>query len=144
MKHLDLLTPSEKEMLLKFPAYLTLLAKNKFGEPNHNEEETPSNFSHIKTFSSDPMLKDFYKEADKVYEQNMAQFDDELPKGKEERDAAIKTELAKLETILNKLGTDYAKEMHSSMRSFKNHISEAHHSILESFIFPIPIKGLTF
>jgi len=29
------------------------------------------------------------------------------------------------------------------MKSFKEHVSEAHHNVLEDFLFPIPIKGLT-
>ena len=142
MKNLDSLTSSEKETLLKFPAYISLLAANWNGELNDYEREEAISFSHIKTFSSDPMLSNFYKEADKVLKNNLAQLDKDLPKEKEGRDDAIKSELAKLDGILKRLGRDYASTMHTSMKSFKEHVSEAHHSILESFIFPIPIKGL--
>ena len=143
MKNLESLTPSEKEMLLKFPAYISLLAANWNGELNDGEKKAAIHFSHIKTFSCEPLLSDFYHEADAVFEENIFKLNQELPKGKDERDKTIKSELANLEGILKKLGKEYAIIMHRSMKSFKDHVSKAHHSILESFIFPIPIKGLT-
>lgn len=142
MKNLESLTASEKETLLKFPAYISLLAANWNGELNDYEREEAISFSHIKTFSCHPMLSNFYEEANKVFENNIEQINKELPEEKEEREKAIKSELAKLEDILKKLGHDYARTLHTSMKSFKEHVSEAHHSILESFMFPIPIKGL--
>jgi hypothetical protein len=33
--------------------------------------------------------------------------------------------------------------MRDSLRSYKSHISRAHRNILEYFIFPLPIKGIT-
>jgi len=38
----------------------------------------------------------------------------------------------------------YAATMHQSMKSFKEHVSRAHWNFLEAFIFPVPIKGLTY
>jgi hypothetical protein len=29
------------------------------------------------------------------------------------------------------------------MKSFKDHVSKAHHNVLVDFIFPMPIKGLS-
>lgn len=143
MEHLNSLTASEKETLLKFPAYISLLAANWNGELTRAEKKEAIQLAHIKTFSCDPLLSNFYHEADAVFKKNMEQLDRELPEDADERGAAIKKELEKLEAILNKLGKEYAKTMHASMESFKDHVSRAHHSILESFVFPIPIKGLT-
>lgn len=143
MKKFETLTTVEKEMLLKFPAYISLLAANWDGNLSENEKKEAIYLAHIKTFTSHPLLKEFYLEADKVFKSNIEQLDNELPKEKKERDEAIKTELQKLEPILKKLGKYFAQTMHSSMSSFKNHVSASHHSILESFIFPIPIKGIT-
>jgi len=66
-----------------------------------------------------------------------------LPTEKDFREAAIKKELLKLEKIVQKLGKDYTLTMHSSMKSFKEHVSKAHHNVLTNFIFPLPIPGLT-
>jgi hypothetical protein len=77
-----------------------------------------------------------------VFESNIVELDQELPKGKENRDAAIRRELLKLEGIVLKSGEVYASTMFESMRSFKDHISKAHHNVLVDFVFPLPIKGL--
>lgn len=143
MKNLENLSPSEKEFLLKFPAYISLLAANNDLGMSESEKEAAINFSHIKTFSHDPMLHSFYQQADKEFKQNITDLDNQIPKDKNERESAIQNELAKIETILGKLEKDYAAILVRSMTSFKNHVSKAHHSILEYFIFPIPIKGLT-
>jgi hypothetical protein len=33
--------------------------------------------------------------------------------------------------------------MNQSMKSFKEHVSASHQNFLESFIFPVPIEGIT-
>ncbi len=142
MKNLETLNHSEKEMLLKFPTYISLLAANNDEGLDEMERKSAIKFSHIKTFSCDPLLFNFYQQADKVFEENITALDNQLPKGKIEREAEIKNELAKLEFILKKLGKEYASIMHHSMKTFKDHISNAHNSVLVSFIFPIPIKGI--
>ncbi len=142
MENLETLNDTEKEMLLKFPAYISLLAANNDEGLDETEKKTAIKFSHIKTFSCDPLLFNFYQQADKVFEENITTLHNQLPKGKDEREAAIKDELSKLESILKKLGKEYARTMHRSMATFKGHVSKAHRSVLESFIFPIPIKGI--
>jgi hypothetical protein len=49
----------------------------------------------------------------------------------------------KLEKIVLKLGEEYTSIMYHSMKTFKDHVSKAHHNVLVNFIFPIPILGLT-
>lgn len=139
----DILSPSEKEKLLKFPAYIALLAANWDGKIDETEKKKAINFSHVKTYSSDdPVLKKFFTEADKVFEKNFEELDEQLPKEKEARDKAIDAEIAKLEPIVLKLGREYAVKMHDAIKGFKEHVSKAHHGLLESFILPLSIKGL--
>lgn len=70
--------------------------------------------------------------------------DKDLPSGKEERNAAIKKKLLGLEKIVLKLGKEYTAVMQRSMKSFKEHVSKAHHNVFVDFIFPMPIEGLTY
>ncbi len=144
MKQFNNLLEQEKESLLKFPAYISLLAADSDDNFDKSEEKSAIKFSHIRTFSSDPLLTEFYIEADKVFKRNIEQLDKELPEKKKRREAAIKNELSNLEKIVLKLGQDYTSTMHRSMKSFKDHVSQAHHSVLVDFIFPMPIKGLTY
>ncbi len=144
MKPFKELTASENKALLKFPAFVSLLAANSDDKLDAAEKQSAIKFSHIKTYSCDPLLTEFYEAADKVFENNIQQIDKDLPLEKADRIAAIKKELMKLETIVLKLGEEYATVMHRSMKSFKDHVSQAHHNVLIDFIFPMPIKGLTY
>ena len=143
MKLFKNLSLQEKEALLKFPAYISLLAANMDDKLDDDKKQSAIKFAHTKTFSSDPLLADFYKEADKVFEKNIEQLDSDLPKGKENRAIAIKNELSNLDRVVLKLGKKYASIMHLSMASFKEYVSKAHHNVLVDFIIPLPIPGLT-
>ena len=137
------LTLEESKKLLKFPAYISLLAANWNDNLDDVEKESAIKFAHTKTFSCDPLLAEFYSEAEKIFENNIEQLDRDLPKRKEDRAVAIKMELSDLEKIVAKLGKEYVSVMHNSLKSFKDHVSKSHNSVLVDFIFPIPIPGLT-
>lgn len=137
------LTRAEKEQLLKFPVYLSLLAASKDCRLDGRELHTAVKLTHIKTFSCDPVLADYYAEVDKNFETALLEISDHLPDDKDPREIAIKRELYKLENLLHKLDKRYAAIMHDSLRSYKDHVSRAHRNVLEYFIFPLPINGIT-
>jgi hypothetical protein len=137
------LSIQEYEALLRFPVYISLLAASSDYKPDKIEKMAALKFAHIKTFSCDPLLAEFYKSADKVFKRNLEQLDKELPEEIDDRKAEIKKELSKIERIVLKLGKEYTSTMHRSMKSFKEHVSKAHHNVLVDFIFPVPIPGLT-
>ena len=138
------LSDQEHDLLLKFPAYISLLAANTDGVLDKDEEFSANELAHMKSFSCDLILKGFYKEVNLDFETTLEKLDQSLPKGKESRATAIKAELANIEVIMLKLGDEYTSIMNKSMRSFKDHVSSAHHNVLIDFIFPIPIKGLSY
>jgi hypothetical protein len=136
------LSTKENQALLKFPAYISMLAAQKDDKLDETEKKSAIKFSHTKTFSCNPLLTLFYGEADKVFKKNIEQLDNDLPKDKEIREVVIKRELMNLEKVVLKLGKEYTLEMHRSMKSFKLHVSKAHHNVLVDFIFPLSIPGL--
>lgn len=129
--------------MFKFPAYISLLAASADSGLDKAEKRAAVKLTHIKTFSCDPMLSDFYARVEQHFETTITELNDKLSHDKQEREAAIKKELSKLEAILRKLGTQYAAVMHKSLRSYKDHVSKAHRNVLEYFIFPMPIQGIT-
>jgi hypothetical protein len=137
------LNPAERDMLLKFPVYISMLAAEHDDQLDKTEKRAAAKFCHVKTFTCDPLLAGFYQAADENFERNIAELDQSLPVGKSEREEMIRNELSKIEKVLLKLGTDYSLVMHHSMRSFKKHVSNAHRNVLEYFVFPLPIKGVT-
>jgi chorismate mutase len=74
----------------------------------------------------------------------MMNLNSKLPIEKNQREMAIKDKLSKLEKSLTLLDEKYAKALHKSMKSFKEHVSQAHHNVLVDFLFPIPVKGLSY
>jgi hypothetical protein len=143
MKNLKMLTKPEQELLLKYPVYIVLLAVNKDARIDEEEKITASKFLHIKTYSGNPILRDFYDKADQNFEHDLLELDQTLPKDKIARETAIRIRLAEIENVLQKLDPEYAALLHASMQSFKEHVSKAHFNVLEYFIFPLPIKGIT-
>jgi hypothetical protein len=138
------LSPEKKEQLLKFPAYVSLLAANYHSNGMDSEEKKSAiDFSHIKTFSVNPLLKEFFEDVEKGFEQTITALDEKLPKRKNEREVILRTELEKIEKILLNTDPEFSNLLHESMRAFKEHVAHAHHSLMEYLIFPIPIKGLT-
>jgi hypothetical protein len=144
MTTFEQLSKADQDEFLKFPAYISLLAANEYGAIDDIDRKTAIEFDHTKTYTCNPILSGFYEKADHVFKTNFMRLDNELPKGKIARGATIKAELAKLELILLKFDRDYAAAMHQSMKSFKDHISTAHWNVLDSFLFPIPIKGISY
>ena len=142
MNAFNKLTTKENEALLKFPAYISILAANNDSKLDKAEKEVVIKLSHTATFACAPILREFYSEADKVFKENIELLENELPKEKAGREAAINKELLKLEKIILKLGDEYTAAMHDSMKCFKEHVSKAHHNVLLNFIIPVSIPGL--
>lgn len=140
----SILSKQEHDLLLLFPAYISLLAANTDGVIDQKELFSANELAHTKAFSCDPLLHDFYEEVNLTFEQTLENLDKSLPIGKEGRATAIKSKLLNIESIMLKLGAEYTICMHQSMKSFKEHVSKAHHNVLVDFIFPIPIKGLSY
>ncbi|MEY3412366.1 MAG: hypothetical protein RIQ70_1054, partial [Bacteroidota bacterium] len=55
MNPFDNLTAQENEALLKFPAYIALLAAYSDDKLDEVEKDAAVNFAHIKTFTADPL-----------------------------------------------------------------------------------------
>lgn len=138
------LTSKEKEKLLRFPAYITLLAANADGKLDDREKQKAKDLAQIKNYDNkEALLMRYYDEVAVVFEHDLEYLDGILPKDKESREAAIRQQFAEMEGILNKLGVQYNNAMHRSLQSFKEHVSKAHDNTLERFFFPFPIKGFT-
>lgn len=144
MKDFKNLHKIEYKKLLQFPAYISLLAANMDGHLDDVEKHSAIELTHIKTFSGDSLLIEFFKDVEDSFEKNMISIDSKLPIGKNEREIAIKNELLKLEKTLDLLDEKYVKVMHKNMKLFKEHVSQAHHNTLVDFLFPTPIKGLSY
>lgn len=142
MKQYGDLTALQKKSLLRFPAYISLLATSD-SKIDQEERKVAIKLAHTKAFACHSVLTLFCKESWDVFEENLMQLEALLPTDKKNRDEAIRKEIVKLEAILRKLDSSYGAVMHKSMKSFKEQVARAHHSVIEDFILPIAIPGLT-
>ena len=143
MEHFKNLSESEKEQLVRFPAYISLLASTAENGIDKQEKNAAVKLTHVKTYSCDPLLSGFYEMAVNSFENTITLLDRELPHSKEERKEAIIHELNKLEVLLKKLPPAFADVFRKSMDSYKKHVSKAHRNVLEYFVFPLPINGIS-
>lgn len=143
MKNYNELKEKEKAQLLKFPAYISLLASTVEEEMDKDEKAVAVKLTHVKTFSSHPLLADYYKDAEKVFEQTITALNQSLPHNRVARMDAIHEELSKLEDVLKKLDPYYRALLLRSMQSYKHYVSRAHRNVLEYFLFPMPINGIS-
>ena len=143
MKHYDDLTEKEKEPLLKFPAYMSLLTSTAKDGIDKEEKNAAIKITHLKTFSSDPMIISFYKDAEASFEKTITELDKTLPIEKEVREQAINLELEKLEPLLHKLDPAFVNILRRSMKSYHYYLPKAHENFLEYFIFPMPFEGIS-
>lgn len=140
---LEHLTGNEVASLLKFPAYMSLLAANADGKMDETEKKSAIKLTHIKTFHSDPKLAAFYAAVSKTFEQDIETLNKQLPAERHVRQEVIETKLKELADILAKLNPDYQEAMVRSMHAYKDHVSHAHYNVLESFVMPIVLRGIT-
>lgn len=143
MKQYHELTKEEKEQLLQFPAYISLLASTAEEGIDKAEKKAAVKLTHIKTFSCNPLLKDFYKDAEGIFEPTISHLNKTLPHTRAERIEAIHQALANLEPLLKKMEPSFASVLRKSMQDYKHHVSKAHRNVLEYFIFPMPVSGIT-
>ncbi|RFZ91284.1 hypothetical protein D0C36_20350 [Mucilaginibacter conchicola] len=137
----DHLSDTEQQEFLKCPAYLPLLAANRHGFAGDKELVAAEPFDHLETFAPRPLLAELYEQAKRVYQPNLEKLDNQLPKGKFERDVAIRSELKKISGLLLKFDAAFAALMHQNMNAFKGHVSAAHEDNLDDFYSPCPARG---
>jgi len=141
--YFEKLTAEEKELLLKAPVLVSVLAASGDHEINKVRKADAVKLAHLKTFTDDFLLLPYYSEVEKSFEnyfeitvKKYAPFDD----AKREE---LKKEINVLNTVITKLDEDFAKTLHRSLANYANHVRKADKGFLENFIFPIPIHGLT-
>jgi hypothetical protein len=138
-----MLTTEEQEILLKAPALVSVLASCSLNEVNKAQKADAIKLSHLKTFTANPVLREYYEEVDKRFK---TQFDSIVkayfPFDEDKRNA-LKQEIERVNVIIAKLDKWYGETLHKSLEGYANHVRKAAHSIFQDFMFPLPIRGLS-
>jgi hypothetical protein len=75
--------------------------------------------------------------------ENIDRLERSLPKDKKERERIIQDELQNINSIIGKLDLFASNALRKSLKEYTDHVSLAHNNVMESFVIPFSIKGLT-
>lgn len=144
VKEFEKLTDEERALMFKAPVLVSVLASCSLNEVNKSSKADAIKLAHLKTFTADPLLLAYYNVVEKDFKDEFeAALKKYFPFGEAEQNS-IKKEMGKIGLIMNKLNVGYADVLNRSLAKYSNHVKKAGHSIFEDFLFPVPIKGLTY
>ena len=143
IKEFRALSDAEQAILLKAPVWISVLASCSYKTINAAQKQDAIQLSHLKTFTAHPLLLSYYREVEKIFKdefdaalENFYPFD--APSV-----AELKKKVSEVNKISQKLDSQYRTILLKSFHKYETHVKRAGHSVIEDFIFPIPIPGLT-
>lgn len=136
------LTDEERELLLKAPVLLSVLASCSHNEVNKSQKADAIKLAHLKTFTAIPLLLPYYVEVDKVFREQFEGAIEKYYPFDEDNRNSLNAEIQKTNLVIAKLDKEYARALHKSLEGYARHVKRAAHSIFQDFIFPMPIPGL--
>jgi NADH dehydrogenase/NADH:ubiquinone oxidoreductase subunit G len=143
IKEFEKLTASEQDVLLKAPAIVSLLAASATGQINEWEKTDAIKLAHLKTYSANPLLIPYYKEAEKVFERNFEAMAKKYAPFDEPKRAMMQDEIEDVNDVIAKLDDAFAIALHTSLAGYAEHVKKAYKGLVVNFLFPFPIPGLT-
>ena len=132
----------EKELLFRAPALISVYESSALNEINSTRKADAIKLAHLRTFSATPLLIPFYIEVEKDFKMHFEEIAKKYAPLDEEKRAELKGEIESIEPVLNKLDGEYSRTLRSSLGKFARHVQHADQSVLEYFIFPLPMPGL--
>ncbi len=138
------LTKPERELLYKAPVLVSVLAASTYNKINVDQKAEALKLAHLKTFTARAELISFYKVVEKNFKKDFEDLEKQFyPFDKPNREA-LRNEIGKVNTIINKMDKPVAEILHMSLNKYATHIKRSGIGILDDFVFPLPIKGLTY
>lgn len=143
IKQFNKLTKDERDLLYKAPALVSVLASCSLNEVNQAQKADAIKLSHLKTFTSNPVLREYYEEVDKQFKDQFETTVKEYFPFDENKRSTLKKEIERVNLVIGKLETTYGLVLHKSLEGYASHVKKARHSVFQDFIFPLPIPGLS-
>lgn len=137
------LSLSEQERLIKAPAIASVLAAEWDDEISILEKADAIKLAHIKTYTGDPALREYFKLVEGSFVRNFEEAAKQYTPFDAEKKKELEREMAEINAVILKLDRSFARKLHTSLANYAKHVKHAGKSILDTFVFPIPIKGLS-
>lgn len=137
-KEIDKLDPIDRGIILRAPAVVALLAAvSDDGIVSEDEKADAIRLAHLRTYTSKPILHNYYKEVDKCFKDDFDLILSQLPEEWKEKEQFLENRLTNLDPVLQKLDTVYAEELITSLKSFAKHVFKSNSNLLQNFLLPI-------
>jgi len=137
------LSPREKELLLNAPVLVSIMAASFNNHINKRSAADAVKLAHLRTFTAVPVLQPYYKEVDKHFQENFELAIDRFVHDDVVNMAAVRLEMENVKEVIEKLDADFAGTLRLSLAKYAKHVKRAEHAVLESFLIPFEIHGLT-
>ena len=124
-KELAGLQAEEKQLIFDAIPLVTILIAGADGNIDAKETAWAKKLTKIRGYKETETLSSLYKIVGETLDDRLAYFIDQLPGGTKKRTADIITELTKLNDILPKIDSWYAKLFYEDLVSFAKHVAEA-------------------
>jgi hypothetical protein len=143
IKQFEKLTKAETELLLKAPVLVSVLIASGDHEISKGEKADAIKLAHLKTYTADPLLLPYYREVEKNFNINFKVIEEKYTPFDNVKREALKKEINILNAVIAKLDKEFARTLHRSLSGYAEHVKKVDKRFLETFVFPIPIHGLT-
>jgi hypothetical protein len=143
LKEINKLGPEDASIVLQAPALLSVMAACSEKGTNIAEKVDAIRMSHLRTFTAEFQLLDYYREVEKTFVEQFELLANKYYPMDDENKEAITRELRRLNRAISKLGARNEAIMHKSLDSYVAHVKKAGRSVFFDFFFPVPIKGIT-
>ena len=143
IRQFENLLPAEAHVLLKAPALISVYAACSAKGINPAQKADAVKLAHLKTFTAHPALIPFYREVDHHFKEEFEEAVKEYMPFDNEKMERLKEKIERIKFIVKKLDPEFAKVLLRSFEKYERHVRRSAHSVVEDFIFPIPIPGLS-
>jgi hypothetical protein len=143
VEQLKNLNADERAEVLTAPALVSLLAACTNETVSQVRKADAIELAHLKTFTADPLLIPFYREVENKFKEQFEACSTYYCPLDAAKRQMLKDRLRVIGEIVNKLEPEFAATLRRSLQGYAEHVRRSSHSILQDFIFPFPIPGLS-
>ncbi len=126
----DELSSSEKELLLKTPALITVLVAGSDGDYNNKEIDRAQDVTFWKKIHARPDLQGYYDQVRPRISADIDKLTKEMPGSVNDRFNSLSSELEKLNPVLQKLDHRLAEQLYASWRELAKQTAEISGGVL--------------
>jgi hypothetical protein len=130
IQEFEKLNDREKEVMYQAPALVSVLIAGADNKIDKKEVKEALSLAELRTYRSRKVLREYYKDVFKVFEQQFLDLIMELPETAEERNPILEEKLRSINYILPKLDKKFSQQFHASLQDFAKSVAEASGGIL--------------